>query len=1231
MNQRRRGALLFASLAYGLLLCCFGEPWTFAAPQPLVAVHDSEYTRALETMNASGATPTGPGTTGKQWWPTDWHYFVMPEVVKEALRSDGTAFTVVGDSNIMSGELMNNGEPRYPILISLASEAIHSSEIGPLTNYVAAGGFLFVGSSAFTRNTNGTSRGNFAFANAMGLNMVGSGLNNWAQNSVYTRVGNHRINNHVPAGTLTWRLPSAAEEIPWGTASGTQQSHSNAQAQAPHDVWQVANNGATVIAQGGNSPFLTVKQYGKGYIIYCAAMQPMLGNGGWSPTTHSYLTLRRSIEWAFETFDQPILKLAPWPYQYDAAFIVRHDLESFADIIAAVETSARYEFTNGCTGDYYLCTGTLRENMFPTYNTNNVVASLRRAISNYGATIGPHNGGLTNPMVAATPGSYDYWHWGPDEVLGINPPGYGSGSNYAYVSLSRSFQDIESWFSGLMTNGMRVWCGPYYNSTREASANIQAHLGVKVTGEQKIGPFPHWTLSTQTPNKRFGLLNQPLSDWFVGTQVAHSMEGGHTAATVRSLIDFYYDLGGLVNQYSHSLSHGVGIAGQQANAYVLHAMDTNRFPRLWSANAIKIYNWWLQRSNIVFTVSTSTNGNQFIADVNIRNASSPDTAIELLMPVSKLFCNFQVFTNGVLASPTIYRSSGPLTKIRVGNSVTNASLRYYGLGAASNVFAQNFDGVSAPGLPSGWTTTTSGAGSAWVTQAASSDTSPNSIFSSSVGSVGYSDLISPAFAVAEGQAQLSFRTAYNLESGSGGVGYDGGVLDIKIGSDPFVDIVAAGGSFVSGGYNTVIDNTFESPIAGRSAWSGSSGGYITTLLNLPAAASGKMVQFRWRNASDNGNPVVGWRIDSITVTNRLCLCCISGGTNTPVLPIQSNRTIYETSTLIVTNTASDADPGENLFYSLENPPTGAVISGNGIISWTPSTTFGGTTNVIRTIVTDSTGRTATNSFLVSVLHSNTPPVLPVQTNRTIDELTTLAVTNTATDSDLPANALTYSLTAPAGAAISTNGIITWAPTELQGPSTNTFVTIVTDNGVPVRSATNSFTVRVLEVNGAPLLSPISSQTIHAGTTLSLHCIGEDAPGENGTLTFSLDAAPLTTSINATNGVLTWQSLDADTGSTNHFVVRVTDNGQPPLSDTRPFDVLVVARPIIQGIVITNNVATVTWSAIAGQSYLLQGNDDLTPTNWLDLGEAVSSSGDTASQTNFIFETPLRYYRVRLVP
>src|SRR3974377_847292 len=107
---------------------------------PVVAIHDSELTRALETMPASGSTPTGPGTTGFQWWPTNWQYFVMPDSVKEMLRSDGTTFTVVGDSDIVAGVLTNaDGSPKYPILISLASEAVIDREVAHLTTYVGVG------------------------------------------------------------------------------------------------------------------------------------------------------------------------------------------------------------------------------------------------------------------------------------------------------------------------------------------------------------------------------------------------------------------------------------------------------------------------------------------------------------------------------------------------------------------------------------------------------------------------------------------------------------------------------------------------------------------------------------------------------------------------------------------------------------------------------------------------------------------------------------------------------------------------------------------------------------------------------------------------------------------------------------------------------------------------------------------------------------------------------------
>ena len=52
---------------------------------------------------------------------------------------------------------------------------------------------------------------------------------------------------------------------------------------------------------------------------------------------------------------------------------------------------------------------------------------------------------------------------------------------------------------------------------------------------------------------------------------------------------------------------------------------------------------------------------------------------------------------------------------------------------------------------------------------------------------------------------------------------------------------------------------------------------------------------------------------------------------------------------------------------------------------------------------------STNSFVVVVTEVNTIPTLPVQTNRTITELTLLTVTNRRVIVDVPANVLTYTL------------------------------------------------------------------------------------------------------------------------------------------------------------------------------------------------------------------------------
>ncbi|MEQ1675561.1 MAG: HYR domain-containing protein, partial [Chitinophagaceae bacterium] len=196
--------------------------------------------------------------------------------------------------------------------------------------------------------------------------------------------------------------------------------------------------------------------------------------------------------------------------------------------------------------------------------------------------------------------------------------------------------------------------------------------------------------------------------------------------------------------------------------------------------------------------------------------------------------------------------------------------------------AQNFDGVSAPALPASWvaSTPTTCAGSVpWATTSAVSNSAPNAATTNDPGCISDEVLDSRTFPIVSATAQLSFRNNYDLEST-----FDGMVLEISIGGGPFADIITAGGSFVTGGYNATISNIFSSPIAGRQAWSGNSGGFITTTVNLPAAANGQNVVFRWRRASDlsvSGNGV--W-IDNITLTGSDCVggCIITCPANITV-------------------------------------------------------------------------------------------------------------------------------------------------------------------------------------------------------------------------------------------------------------------------------------------------------------------------------------------------------------
>ncbi|MBX3282812.1 MAG: VCBS repeat-containing protein [Acidobacteria bacterium] len=192
-----------------------------------------------------------------------------------------------------------------------------------------------------------------------------------------------------------------------------------------------------------------------------------------------------------------------------------------------------------------------------------------------------------------------------------------------------------------------------------------------------------------------------------------------------------------------------------------------------------------------------------------------------------------------------------------------SATKSYNLGVLQTTLAENFDGVTAPNLPSGWVQNqTVGTGITWTTVTSPNNSAPNSAFANDPGAVNATAIESPAFNISSANSVLTFKNNYATENT-----FDGAVLEIKIGSGMWTDFVTAGGAFTAGGYNGTISTSFQSPIGGRQAWTGNSAGFITTTATFPAAAVGQSVQLRWLMASDSSVSATGISIDNITVTS----------------------------------------------------------------------------------------------------------------------------------------------------------------------------------------------------------------------------------------------------------------------------------------------------------------------------------------------------------------------------
>lgn len=193
---------------------------------------------------------------------------------------------------------------------------------------------------------------------------------------------------------------------------------------------------------------------------------------------------------------------------------------------------------------------------------------------------------------------------------------------------------------------------------------------------------------------------------------------------------------------------------------------------------------------------------------------------------------------------------------------------------------------------------------------------------------------------------------------------------------------------------------------------------------------------------------------------------------------------------------------------------------------------------------------------------NRPPVFAAVSDQSAEEATPLRFTVQATDPD-PGQSVRYSLgpEAPPAATIhEVTGAFEWTPAEADGPGRFNLLIVATDNGTPSRSGTLRVGIEVAEVNQPPVLEAIPDQVTDESTLFTLQLATTDPDLPRQQLRFTLDPDAPEGATLTDEGGFSWTPPETMGGQTVTVGVRVTDNGQPPLSNAQTFRITVVDTP-----------------------------------------------------------------------
>ncbi len=502
-----------------------------------------------------------------------------------------------------------------------------------------------------------------------------------------------------------------------------------------------------------------------------------------------------------------------------------------------------------------------------------------------------------------------------------------------------------------------------------------------------------------------------------------------------------------------------------------------------------------------------------------------------------------------------------IASIQLMDGVTSfGTLTYnFTLGTLTTTFTQNFDAVVAPALPAGWVATnTVGAAPLWVTATGTAVSAPNSIFVANPAAVSDKIIETPTIAVAAAMTQLTFSNNFIFESG-----FDGGVLEISINGGAYVDIITAGGSWVVGGYTGTISSSFGNPLGGRSGWTGTSAGYITTTVNLPAAAVGQNVKFRFRMGSDSSVSATGWNIDNVSVSAPTC--CVPP-TNPTVTINQAVAQVDPTNTSPINFTVVFSQPVINF-------TTGDVtLSGTAGGPLVGTVTGGPTTYNVAV-----TGMSSTGTVIATIAGG-------VCTNATLDDnLASTSTDNTVNYTTAPLNDFCADAF-PIACGSSTAGTTVNATIDVGTPTCGSAT--VTSPGVWYKFIGNGGITTLSLCGGATFDTKLG---VYGGTCGALVCVGgnDDFCGLQSEVT-----------IPTTSGTTYYVLVHSFGGATGAFTLTLTCTC-PTLS----------VNPVANQTVCNNGATTaVTFTGLEPATVYTWTNDNAS------IGIPVSGTGNIASFT-----------------